>query len=198
MLSVGQVLGEKSWYHPNPIISLGLIKSFAPQKHAHIVDVGVGHSCLVDHLLYNGYKHVTVVEKSKEAIDAAKRRLGQVAALAHWVLGDVLDFEAEGGVEVWHDRSAFHFLAHRQAKRYARSIARQLINNGILIIGTFSGEAPVWVNGQRVHPYSRETLLKIFGPDLCLIQSQHDSFPLPGGVAQEYLHAVFQKKAVNL
>jgi hypothetical protein len=72
---------ELSWYQPEPTVSLELIRRVAPDLDAPIIDVGGGASTLVDGLLDAGYRDVTVLDLSDAALQVARERLRERAAL---------------------------------------------------------------------------------------------------------------------
>lgn len=65
-----------SWYRPHLETSLELIERVAEDHSSSIIDVGGGESTLVDDLLARGYDDVTVLDISRTAIDANRKRLG--------------------------------------------------------------------------------------------------------------------------
>ena len=67
-------------------------------------------SALVDRLLDDGYRDVTLVEVSAHALDAVRARLGDRARAVAFVRSDVLDWSPDRAYDVWHDRAVFHFL----------------------------------------------------------------------------------------
>src|SRR5690242_2074172 len=79
---------EVSWYQDSPAISLAMIRAASPDHGASIIDIGGGASRLVDALLQGGYRDVTVLDLSVNALDAAKRRLGPAAAAIDWIVAD--------------------------------------------------------------------------------------------------------------
>ncbi|WP_311195995.1 class I SAM-dependent methyltransferase [Antarcticibacterium sp. 1MA-6-2] len=72
-------IDEVSWYQEKPLVALDFIKSFKLKKEAAIIDIGGGDSLLADHLLAEGYKNITVLDISEEALEKAKERLGKKA-----------------------------------------------------------------------------------------------------------------------
>ena len=68
---------QVSWFRPHLERSLELIERAAPARLASILDVGAGQSTLVDDLLGLGYGKITVLEISRKALDALKRRGGK-------------------------------------------------------------------------------------------------------------------------
>jgi 2-polyprenyl-3-methyl-5-hydroxy-6-metoxy-1,4-benzoquinol methylase len=68
-----------SWFRSHLDTSLSLIARAKPDCSASIIDVGGGESTLVDDLLAQGYKELTVLDISQTAIDVTKQRLGRVS-----------------------------------------------------------------------------------------------------------------------
>ena len=103
---------EVSWTQQDAGLSLQFITQVAPQRTAHILDVGGGDSPLVDALLGCGYSHVTVNDLSAAAMQRAQTRLGLKAQKVKWVEADIT--QPNGAlptqIDVWHDRAVFHFL----------------------------------------------------------------------------------------
>ena len=75
---------QVSWYRAHLETSIALIERSVRDRCASIIDVGGGESTLVDDLLARGFQKVTVLDVSHVAIDASRKRLGQVADRVHW------------------------------------------------------------------------------------------------------------------
>jgi len=80
---------QVSWYRPHLETSLALIERASVDRSASIIDVGGGESTLVDDLLAHGFRNITVLDVSESAIEATKKRLGQLAEQVHWVAADI-------------------------------------------------------------------------------------------------------------
>src|SRR5688572_23583963 len=105
-------LKDVSWFQPVPEASLEFLKEFNVQTNARIIDIGGGDSLLVDFLLERGYTDVTVLDISGAALERAKKRLGNKAALVKWIEADATEFTPTTTYDFWHDRAAFHFLTN--------------------------------------------------------------------------------------
>jgi 2-polyprenyl-3-methyl-5-hydroxy-6-metoxy-1,4-benzoquinol methylase len=68
---------EVSWYQDRPVKSLEFIKATGVSNDGKILDAGGRASTLVDPLLDQGFRHVTVLDISGKALAAAKARLGR-------------------------------------------------------------------------------------------------------------------------
>jgi ubiquinone/menaquinone biosynthesis C-methylase UbiE len=83
-----------SWHQQHPRRSLDLIKRTALPKDARIIDVGGGDSSLVDDLISEGYRDITVLDLSRAALNRAGARVGNVASgRVAWLEGDILELK---------------------------------------------------------------------------------------------------------
>jgi 2-polyprenyl-3-methyl-5-hydroxy-6-metoxy-1,4-benzoquinol methylase len=154
-------LEELSWFQANPETSLDIIKQFNLPKTAKIIDVGGGDSFLVDHLLDQGYQHISVLDISATAIEKAKDRLGERAKSVNWIIADATDFNPNEKYDFWHDRAAFHFLtSQKDISKYLETAKQNISANGILVIGAFSDQGPTKCSGIEVKQYSESALTK--------------------------------------
>src|SRR5215469_5432076 len=78
-----------SWFQETPGRSLALIEAAAPGRDLPILDVGGGTSRLAGALLDRGYSDLSVLDISDVALDCAKARLGNHAALVSWIVADI-------------------------------------------------------------------------------------------------------------
>ena len=154
-------LEELSWFQANPETSLDFIKQLNLPKTAKIIDVGGGDSFLVDHLLDQGYQHISVLDISATAIEKAKHRLGERAKSVNWIIADATDFNPNEKYDLWHDRAAFHFLtSQKDISKYLETAKQNISANGILVIGAFSDQGPTKCSGIEVKQYSENSLTK--------------------------------------
>lgn len=98
---------QVSWTQNVPQTSLDFIHSFNPPKTARIIDIGGGDSKLVDFLLEEGYENVSVLDISEQALNRAKKRLGEKAEKVTWIVSDITAFQPGTAYDIWHDRAAF-------------------------------------------------------------------------------------------
>jgi len=144
-----------SWYRPHLELSLELIRRAAPELSVSISDVGGGESTLVDDLIGQGYENITVLDISRIAIEATRKRLGAVSGRVHWLVADITDTQLEhGAYDVWHDRAVFHFLtAPNDRVAYVRQVANAVKPGGHVIVSTFGPEGPTKCSGLDVVRY---------------------------------------------
>jgi SAM-dependent methyltransferase len=185
-----KALDEVSWYRAHLDTSLALIANAAPDTSAAIVDVGGGESTLVDDLLARGYTNITVLDISATAIEANKKRLGEISRRVRWLVADITQADFERAVyDVWHDRAVFHFLtASLDRVAYVRQVARAVKSGGHVIISTFGPEGPVKCSGLEVVRYDAESLHEEFGPRFRLIGSSKELHQTPFGTTQQFLY----------
>jgi len=110
--NVYQTKGEQdvSWFQETPTISLDLIRATGLGTDASIIDVGGGASRLVDALITEGFRSVTVLDVSEKALATSRDRLGPRAQHVTWIVADVTAWRPDKSYDLWHDRAAFHFL----------------------------------------------------------------------------------------
>jgi 2-polyprenyl-3-methyl-5-hydroxy-6-metoxy-1,4-benzoquinol methylase len=183
-----------SWYRPHLETSLALIARAAGDKSASIIDVGGGESTLVDDLLARGFQNITVLDVSQVAIEAAKKRLGELAERVHWLVGDITQVELlPRAYEVWHDRAVFHFLTVPQDRvAYVRQVARSVKPGGHVIMSTFGPQGPAKCSGLDVVRYDPESLHNEFGASFRLVESSTEQHKTPFGTTQEFLYCCFR------
>jgi ubiquinone/menaquinone biosynthesis C-methylase UbiE len=180
---------ELGWNQAHPTMSLSLIESTGVQKTGNFIDVGGGDSTLVDHLLDQGFKQITVLDISSFALERAKARLGDRAHLVTWIESDITDFRSSQKYDVWHDRALFHFLTDGEDReKYLETMNKVVSAQGHVIIATFGYEAPSTCSGLPVVRYSPEFLTAAVGKDYEFIESFEELHSTPGGNKQPFIY----------
>jgi SAM-dependent methyltransferase len=179
-----------SWYRPHLETSLDLIKKLAPERTAAIIDVGGGESTLVDDLVAYGYRDITVLDISQTAIEANRKRLGEVSNHVKWIVGDITRIDLQPAVyDVWHDRAVFHFLTVPNDRvAYVRQVAQAVKQGGHVIVSTFGPEGPTKCSGLNVVRYDSESLHNEFGVHFRLLGSTKELHQTPFGTTQQFLY----------
>lgn len=150
---------EVSWYQNVPVTSIEFIKEFKVPLDAKIIDIGGGDSFLVDYLLEEGYKNISVLDISEAAINKAKIRLGDKADMVNWIVADIISFVSSEKYDFWHDRAAFHFLTNEDEINHYLTIAKSHIaKDGLFVLGTFSETGPTKCSGIEIKQYSIESM----------------------------------------
>lgn len=185
------------WYTPRLQISLQWIKDCSLPGEAKIIDVGGGASTLVDDLLAEGYRSITVVDLSKTALALARKRLGEKAKSVTWLEEDVTTVDLPAGdYDLWHDRGVFHFLTTPENRQqYLNKVLEATKPGSHLIIATFSPEAPLRCSGVPVERYTADDLSRILGSRFELNRQRKELHVTPGGVEQMYLYCHFERIA---
>ena len=191
-------LTEKvGWYKRHLQTSLDWIKELSLAADAPIIDVGGGASTLVDDLSGAGYRSITVLDISEEALCSVKERLGKKANIVTWLNGDITSVVLPSHhYDLWHDRAVFHFLTELdQQQKYRETLLKAIKPRGHLIIGTFTPEAPPKCSGLPVQRYNLEQLEDTLGAEFELVRHHKEKHVTPGGLEQMYLYCCFRRTA---
>jgi 2-polyprenyl-3-methyl-5-hydroxy-6-metoxy-1,4-benzoquinol methylase len=185
----------QTWYQVKPDVSLAQIKSTGISKESKIMDVGGGISTLVDYLLEDGFKNVTVLDISPEALKYSKERLGDQADKVIWLEDDITNISLDCKYDLWHDRALFHFLTKKEdRKNYIASLKKSLKPSGHVIISTFSLSGPKKCCGLKVKRYSSELLQKELGTCFSLVESVIETHVSQTGYKQDFLYCRFTRR----
>lgn len=186
---------EVSWFQPRPEISLQLIARCGVAKDQPIIDVGGGASHLVDNLLAEGYRDVTVLDISGAALQHAKQRLGAQAATVQWIESDATQFQPTRQYALWHDRAVFHFLIEAADRELYRQRLEQALAKGAhLLIATFALDGPTMCSNLPIQRYSPETLAVELGTGFELVETLTELHITPAQKQQSFVYCHFVKK----
>lgn len=185
-----------SWYQNEPAISLSLIRSLPLERDENIIDVGGGVSTLVDHLLKEDFKNITVLDLSSNALSLARQRMGDKAALINWKVEDVTSHVAEHAYSLWHDRAVFHFLTEKKDReKYKRVLKESVRDGGYVIIAAFTIGGPTKCSGLDIVQYDAEKIQNELGPGFKLIEKRSETHITPAGKEQSFEYYLFNKNA---
>lgn len=184
---------ETSWYAPHLQVSLEWILRAAPDRSASIVDVGGGESTLVDDLIAQGYRALTVLDLSQAALEKSQRRLGDAAQHVTWVAGDVTEVALPArAYDLWHDRALFHFFTEvPQRTAYVRKMAASLKDGGQVIMAAFGPQGPQKCSGLPTRRYDPESLQRELGPQFRIVHHIVVDHQTPFATAQQFLYCQF-------
>jgi 2-polyprenyl-3-methyl-5-hydroxy-6-metoxy-1,4-benzoquinol methylase len=185
---------EVSWTQEVPQTSLQFIQGFRLPESAKIIDIGGGDSKLVDYLLQEGFENITVLDISEQALQRAKKRLGDKAGQVRWIVSDITEFRPDTTYDVWHDRATFHFLTTPEQVRKYLATARKAVK-GYLTIGTFSLNGPEWCSGLRIKRYDEELLGKELKKGFSKIRCITEDHVTPFRTSQNFLFCSFKRCA---
>ncbi|MFV0207859.1 class I SAM-dependent methyltransferase [Empedobacter falsenii] len=184
---------EVSWTQEKPETSLNFIQSFSVDKTAKIIDVGGGESKLVDFLLEEGYENISVLDISANALEKAKKRLGDKAEKVNWIVADITEFEPTEQYDVWHDRAVFHFLTEdNDIKKYQDLVSKAV--KGKMVIGTFSTNGPLKCSGLEIQQNDEISLTSTFAADFEKIECFTIDHITPFDTIQNFIFCSFNKK----
>ncbi|MDZ4759055.1 MAG: class I SAM-dependent methyltransferase [Bacteroidota bacterium] len=183
---------EVSWTQEIPKTSLDFVHSFNLPKTASIIDIGGGDSKLVDYLLDEGFENISVLDISENAIERAKKRLGDKAKKVNWIVSDVTEFQPATSYDCWHDRATFHFLTSTDDMNTYLTIARQAVNK-YLVIGTFSDKGPKKCSMLDVHQYTEEELQQQLQNGFEKIKCVTEDHNTPFDTTQNFLFCSFKR-----
>lgn len=186
---------EVSWYTPCLEKSLEIIKSLGLAQDAQILDVGAGASTLPDDLVERGFKNITVLDISSEALKVSKDRLGDKAGQVQWLEADITQVSLPPGqYDFWHDRAVFHFLTGRgDREKYLNHCRQSLKCGGYVLMATFGPNGPLKCSGLEIVRYSAEVLKKEFGEMFRLERHFTEIHKTPFDTTQEFLYCLLQK-----
>ncbi|HEY8690353.1 MAG TPA: class I SAM-dependent methyltransferase [Chitinophagaceae bacterium] len=186
---------ELSWFQSYPKNSMDFVALFDLPLTANIIDIGGGDSHFADALLDKGYQNIWVLDISANAIERAKKRLGENASKIHWIVSDVTTFEPPVKFDLWHDRAAFHFLTSEDKIYKYVSIAEDAVKqNGYLILGTFSESGPESCSGLQIKQYSEKSMSSRFENAFDRIKCIHEEHKTPWEAIQNFLFCSFKKR----
>ena len=187
---------ELSWFQDSPSTSLAMIRAANSEREAAIVDIGGGASRLVDVLLQDGYRNVSVLDLSANALDAAKKRIGTAASMVDWIVADATTWQPAKTYDVWHDRAAFHFLTDpRDRAAYVERLRSAVAPNGHVIIATFAPDGPEKCSGLPVQRHDSASLAAELGPDFELVETRSETHRTPWDSTQAFQFSRFQRRS---
>jgi SAM-dependent methyltransferase len=182
---------DVSWFQAEPVISLELIGRVAGPT-ASVVDVGGGASRLVDHLLELGFRDVTVVDLSQDALRSSRDRVGE--APVSWVAQDIREWQPARTFDVWHDRAAYHFLTDQDdQQRYWHLVRDSVVAGGHVIIATFAEDGPAVCSGLPVTRYSHDELRDAMGAGFNVVETRSEQHVTPSGGTQSFQWTLAQR-----
>lgn len=179
-----------SWFQEHATRSLELIRSVGASSKANIIDVGGGASTLVDDLLNNGFKNISVLDLSASSLEVARKRLGAAADQVTWIAGDICSVNLPDNVyDIWHDRAVFHFLTNLADRAaYVQQVMKSVKPGGHVIVATFAPDGPEQCSGLPVVRYAPRELHQQFGPSFELLEHMSEEHKTPWGSVQHFVY----------
>lgn len=186
-----------SWFQPHAETSMRLIKATGLGSASEIIDVGGGASTLVDDLLDEGHRQVTVLDLSAVALEESRRRLGELANRVTWVEADITRATfPPHSIDLWHDRAVFHFLTtQKDREAYVKQVLHVLKPGGYIIMATFGRNGPTQCSGLAVMRYAPSELHAEFGDAFTLVAQEEHMHHTPFGTDQQFIYCLCQKRS---
>jgi trans-aconitate methyltransferase len=185
---------QMSWFQDDPTLSLALIRQWAGPGDS-LIDIGAGSSFLVDRLIDLGWRDITLLDASDEALALARARLAGLMEHVTLVKADVRHWEPSRHYDVWHDRAVLHFLVEAaERKHYVDAVLHALSPGGILVIAAFAPDGPDQCSGLPVRRYGVDDLAKMFAPHLALEDSRREEHATPFGAVQPFTWVVLRRR----
>lgn len=183
-----------SWFEERPALSLELVRATGIDAGTSLIDIGGGASRLVDALLEEGLRDLSVLDLSEAAVESARARLGDRARSVEWIVADVTGWRPERVYDIWHDRAALHFLtAPEDQALYARCLEAALAPDGHAIVASFAPDGPKRCSDLPVVGHDGESLSRLFGPSLRLVDQRRHLHRTPFGTTQQFQFSVFRR-----
>ncbi|QOP41841.1 methyltransferase domain-containing protein [Sulfurimonas marina] len=174
------------WHQTHPSRSLEQIQQYA-SKDDPIIDVGCGASLLVDNLIAEAYKNISLLDAAAEPLETVKKRLGENAEIPTFNCSDILNFKPKQKFKVWHDRAMFHFLLNpSDRKKYFEALKESLLPDGIAIINTFAINGETECAGLKTAQYSSDIIKNELPKGLSLVKSEEFIHITPKNTEQKY------------
>jgi hypothetical protein len=179
----------RSWYQPHATTSARLIADTGIAKSEPVVDIGGGASTLVDDLVADSYRDITVLDVSGTGLAIARRRLGRpVAAEVSWVVADVLTWVPPRAYGLWHDRAVLHFLTTPgQQQAYAHTLLAATRPGSHAVIGVFGPGGPTTCSGLAVSRFDPDGVMAVLGAGFDLMDACTQDHRTPAGDRQEFV-----------
>lgn len=182
-----------SWFRPRLEVSLELLTQAGFGAGRSIIDVGGGASTLVDDCLALGASHVTVVDLAGDALEVARRRIGDDPRVT-WLVGDICAQPAPDRYDYWHDRAVLHFLGDEAAAAYARHAALALRSGAHAVVAGFAPDGPSRCSGLPVVRRDAAAIAAVLGNAFELLDTRAELHRTPGGATQAFAYALLRRR----
>ncbi len=183
-----------SWYQKSPTTSLNIIDSLNIDLNNSIIDIGAGKSFLPDNLLELGYKNVTILDISGNALKEVKQRVEGNNYKINCIESNITDLSLDNQYDLWHDRAVFHFITDvHERNKYLKLLNNCVKKDGHVIIGAFAEDGPLKCSGLEVHRYSVSELAELLKENFELIDGFKEIHNTPFKTEQTFTFCSFKK-----
>jgi len=168
-----------------PAVSLELFDALGIPTTASVIDIGGGTSLLATSLIGRGFTDVTVLDISKSALEAGRRR--EEAVDVPTLRADVLTWRPSRRYDCWHDRATFHFfVTEDEREAYRRTLQSAIAPAGFVILATFASDGPPTCSGLPVVRYSSDDLAQVLGDTFDVLGARREEHTTPRGILQPF------------
>ena len=182
------------WFQAESTLSLSLVGKYLADKNANFIDIGGGASGLLGDLASAGYKQLTLLDLSQEALTKAKAAWGKTGEATTTIAADVLTFEPAQKYQFWHDRACFHFLVEEEnRKAYLQTLLKSLEVGGYFLLSTFAIHGPIACSGLPVRRYDAALALAEFGENFDLLEETFETHKTPWDKEQKFVYMLFKR-----
>lgn len=190
---------EVSWFEESPQASLDAIAAVGlkptDSSSAAAVDIGAGRSSLAVALLELGWHPVIALDISSTALEQLADRTSDGLIC---VASDVLSWQPDRRVGLWHDRAVFHFLTEpADQAAYADLAARTVVPGGIVVLATFAPDGPEQCSGLPTARHDAASLERTFSPAFALQRQQRIEHRTPWGAIQPFTCVVLRRQGAD-
>jgi len=185
---------SRSWFQPEPVLSLRMLEAIGVAASSSLIDVGGGASSLAAALLERGFRDLTVLDISVAGLEHARRRLGPRAREVTWVAADIRTWVPPRRFAAWHDRAVFHFLtAAPDQQAYLRTLADATAVNAVAVFGCFAPDGPSRCSGLPVARYAPADLAALLGDAWAPIAQDRETHLTPSGQTQPFTWSALRR-----
>ena len=188
---------DVGWYQESPQISSAIFDIINASVRDSVIDIGCGASVLVDNLIFKGFKSITLLDLSEEALLIVKSRLKDKGSVPHYLALDITQpMNLNKKFNIWHDRAVFHFLTNKNdRKSYLNNLENVLLPDGFAIIGTFALDGPDKCSGLDIVQYDEAKMRLELSKNLYISKSIMHTHVKPSGNKQAYIYFIIQNKS---
>ncbi len=128
--------GARAGFTPEPPSrSLALIRACDLHPDDPILHVGGDDPRLIEALLAEGFRDITVIDASSAALEAVRARLGERGDRVRLLRADLLHLHPHRRFALWHDATLFRRLEHPEEQQQYIEVAQQALRpEGHLIL----------------------------------------------------------------
>jgi trans-aconitate methyltransferase len=185
---------DMSWFQVRPTNSIALLRKWAMPTMS-IIDVGAGTSTLVDNLLVEGWRDVSLLDVSAEALDRDRARLGDTTGRLSFIEADICSWHPSRTYDVWHDRAVFHFLVEPDSRDHYVALAADTVKpGGLMVLTVFAPEGPTTCSGLPTARYSASELAALFEEAFSYEDSGVEEHVTPFDTSQSFTWIVLRRK----